>query len=276
MSEWFLPLGVARAQYWVRAWSVPKSDMRRVDQYEKRRMAGTFNYTFKVPGETSQGPLSVTSGQGTSVVGSPTAVPVLEPFDLFPTRIWQAHMPGLAPHLQEWVTTVLAMRAASPQPAGRTNRLGWNSQDMAVLDRPVFAPLQQAIRAACAGALQEMGVRDVRFRLQSWINLHDRGGFNFLHVHEGSLLSGSFYLQVPQGSGKFVFRDPRPGVVHGYVKGAVANGYSDVHLAPDAGLLVLFPCWMEHFVEPHNSDEPRITIAFNALEDRGDATRSQK
>ena len=28
-------------------------------------------------------------------------------------------------------------------------------------------------------------------------------------------------------------------------------------------LLVLFPCWMEHFVEPHNSDVPRITIAFN-------------
>jgi len=27
---------------------------------------------------------------------------------------------------------------------------------------------------------------------------------------------------------------------------------------------VLFPCWMEHYVEPHDSDEPRITIAFNA------------
>jgi uncharacterized protein (TIGR02466 family) len=110
-----------------------------------------------------------------------------------------------------------------------------------------------------------MGVPDIAFHLQSWINMHDRGGFNFLHVHEGSLLSGSFYLKVPPGSGKFVFRDPRPGVVHGYAKGAVANGYSDIHLAPDAGLLVLFPCWMEHYVEPHNSDEPRICIAFNAV-----------
>ncbi len=33
---------------------------------------------------------------------------------------------------------------------------------------------------------------------------------------------------------------------------------------PSEGLLVLFPCWMEHYVEPHESDEPRITIAFNA------------
>jgi uncharacterized protein (TIGR02466 family) len=193
------------------------------------------------------------------------AAPMLQAYDLFPTRIWQARLPSLRDRLDEWSAEVLRMRAASPKPAGRTNRSGWNSEDMAVLERPPFAPLRDAIRAGCAGALREMGVAGVPFELQSWVNLHDRGGFNFLHVHEGCLLSGSFYLKVPPGSGKFVFRDPRPGVVHGYVKGAVPNGYSDIHLTPEAGLLVLFPCWMEHFVEPHESDEPRIVIAFNAL-----------
>lgn len=193
------------------------------------------------------------------------AAPMLQRFELFATRIWQAQLPTLRPHLNEWSAAVLQMRAASPKPAGRTNRQGWNSEDMEVLEKPVFAPLRDAVRAGCAGALRDMGVPDVPFDLQSWVNLHDRGGFNFLHVHEGCLLSGSFYLQVPPGSGKFVFRDPRPGVVHGYVKGAVPNGYSDIRLTPDAGLLVLFPCWMEHFVEPHENDEPRIVIAFNAV-----------
>jgi len=220
-------------------------------------MAGNFNFTFKLPGD---------AGLARSAT-APAALPMLQPFDLFPTRIWQAHPPGLAVHLQQWVAAVLAMRAANSKPAGRTNRQGWNSEDMAVLERPVFAPLQQAIRAACTSALNEMGVREIAFELQSWVNMHDRGGFNFLHVHEGSLLSGSFYLNVPPGSGKFAFRDPRPGVIHGYVKGAVPNGYSDIKLTPDAGLLVLFPCWMEHFVEPHDNDEPRICIAFNAIED---------
>ena len=193
------------------------------------------------------------------------AAPALQPYDLFATRIWQARLPALRRHLDAWVAEVLRMRAASPQPAGRTNRAGWNSSDMAVLDRPVFAPLREAVHAGCAAALRDMGVPPLRFELQSWVNLHDRGGFNFLHVHEGSLLSGSFYLKVPPGSGRFVFRDPRPGVVHGYVKGAVPNGYSDIQLTPEAGLMVLFPCWMEHYVEPHDSDEPRIVIAFNAV-----------
>ena len=185
-------------------------------------------------------------------------------FDFFPTRIWQARLDALAPHLESWVREVLAMRAAAPKPAGRTNRQGWNSEDMAVLERPAFAPLRAAIELACATALKEMGQSERSFELQSWINLHDRGGFNFLHQHEGSLLSGGFYLAVPAGSGALVFRDPRAGVIHASVKGAVPNGHADIHLAPSAALLVLFPCWLEHYVEPHEADEPRIMIAFNA------------
>ena len=200
-------------------------------------------------------------------VGEAAAEPVrLQSYDLFPTRIWQAHLDALQPRFAEWIRWVLGLRSASPSPAGRTNRGGWNSTEMDVLERPVWAPLRAAIHAACAAALGEMGRGGRQFEIQSWINLHDRGGFNFLHLHEGSLLSGSFYLKVPAGSGALAFRDPRPGVIHGSIKGPVANGHADVQLTPSPGLLVLFPCWMEHYVEPHESDEPRICVAFNANE----------
>jgi uncharacterized protein (TIGR02466 family) len=208
---------------------------------------------------------------GTRKPESPV-VPVLQSYDLFPTRIWQAHLTQFVAQLDRWVTAVLRMRAASPKPAGRTNRQGWNSADMEVLEAPDFAALKTAIHAACANALGEMGKGGHEFFLQSWVNMHDRGGFNFLHMHEGSLLSGSLYLKVPQGSGQFVFRDPRPGVILGSVKGGVPNGHADIHLTPSDGLLVLFPSWMEHYVEPHDSAEPRITIAFNAV-DEAPATR---
>ena len=220
-------------------------------------MVSDFRYTFQW-----QGNEALATG---TPAGSRSPASALQAYDLFPTRIWQARLPALRGHFDAWVAMVMRMREANPEPAGRTNRQGWNSEDMAVLEQPPFAPLRDAVRAACSAALGQMGIRDAPFALQSWVNLHDRGGFNFLHVHEGCLLSGSFYLKVPPGSGRFVFRDPRPGVVHGYVKGAVPNGYSDIQLTPEAGLMVLFPCWMEHYVEPHGSDEPRIVIAFNAV-----------
>jgi len=216
-------------------------------------MSGKFSLTFRLG-----------SGPQVPQTTAPAFVPALRSHDLFPTRIWQAELGPLESLLPQWVEEVLAMRAADPEPAGRTVRYGWNSKDMTVLERPVFAPLREAIRAACAAALAEMGQGERDFELQSWVNLHDRGGFNFLHLHEGSLLSGSFYLSVPEGAGDFVFRDPRPGVIHGYVKGGVVNGHADIHLTPSPGLLVLFPCWIEHYVETHEGEEPRITIAFNA------------
>ena len=189
-------------------------------------MSGKFSFTFNLGGKT---PAPLTPASASAVV------PALKSHDLFPTRIWQAHLDALDPYMERWVEAVLAMRAAHPHPAGRTVRQGWNSEDMSVLERPEFTPLREAVRAACTAALQEMGQGERRF-----------------------------YLRVPPGAGEFVFRDPRPGVIHGYVKGGVPNGHADVHLRPSDGLLVLFPCWMEHYVEPHDDDQPRITIAFNA------------
>jgi uncharacterized protein (TIGR02466 family) len=198
-------------------------------------------------------------------MSSPTTWQSAQAFDLFPTRIWQVPLKQLAPHFATWVEVIEALRAAAPVPAGRTNRGGWNSADNAVLDQPVFAELNQAARHYCLQAFMEMGLGTPAFALQSWVNIHDRGGFNFQHMHESTLLSGTFYLQVPEGSGALVFKDPRPGVLNSYVKGNGANAYKDIQLRPFAGLLVLFPHWLEHFVEPHDNDVARICIPFNAV-----------
>jgi uncharacterized protein (TIGR02466 family) len=243
----------------------------RQDHHGSIAMSGTFNFTFRLGdlAQTAEVPALDATPSAQSAAPAPAGParapsPMLRSFDLFPTRIWQARVDPLAPQLQRWVHEVLALRAANPSPAASTNRHGWSSTDMSVLEQPAFAELRQAVRTACATALGEMGRGGTDFNLESWVNLHDRGGFNVLHLHAGSLLSGSFYLQVPPGSGQFVFRDPRPGIIHGCIKGAVPNGRSDIRLTPAAGLLVLFPCWMEHYVEPHDNDTPRITIAFNA------------
>jgi len=215
-------------------------------------------------------PHTIKSG-GPVAQRAPTKPAAIRPFDLFVTRIWQTRLAAPADELAGWAAGAEALRAASPIPAGRTNRGGWNSTDMAVLRQPIFAKLEKAIGAGCEFALGEMGHPGAVFDLQSWINTHDHGGFNFLHMHDGALLSGSYYLAVPEGSGDLVFRDPRPGVLNSFAKGGVANGCAEVHLKPEPGLLVIFPHWLEHYVEPHHGDAPRIAIAFNALRTSGTA-----
>jgi uncharacterized protein (TIGR02466 family) len=206
---------------------------------------------------------STTVSHGAAV--SPPALQPAQAFDLFPTRIWQVPLRNLAPQFASWVNAILAMRESAPVAAGRTNRGGWNSTDNAVLQQPIFADLLRTVRAYCAQAFTESGLGAPAFEVQSWVNIHDRGGFNFQHMHEGALLSGTFYLQVPEGSGALVFKDPRPGVLNSFAKGGGVNAYKDIQLRPSAGLLVLFPHWLEHFVEPHDNDAPRICIPFNAV-----------
>jgi len=157
------------------------------------------------------------------------------------------------------------MRTASPAPAGRTNRHGWNSVDLTVLDQPSFHELREVLNGLCADSLRQTYGSPIPFKLMSWVNIHDAGGFNFSHMHHECLLSGCFYLQIPPGSGPLVLRDPRPGVVTGEAKGGGPNAYTDVRLQPEAGLAVLFPAWLEHYVDVHEGDLPRISIPFNAV-----------
>ncbi len=90
-------------------------------------------------------------------LGQAATTPALQSFDLFPTRIWQAGLDAFEPLFAEWTSWVLALRTASPNSAGRTNRGGWNRRVMDVLEQPVWAPLRQIIHATCAAALAEMG-----------------------------------------------------------------------------------------------------------------------
>lgn len=186
--------------------------------------------------------------------------------DLFVTRLWTFDLSGLAGHFADWQRFLAVMRASSPSPAGRSNRHGWNSSK-SIFANAEFAPLRQASEAAFAHAFRDMTLPgDVRFRLEAWANIHDPGAYNTAHMHQNVLLSGSFYLEVPEGSGALVLRDPRPGAVLSPFRGAGANNSCNVNIRPKAGILVIFPNWLEHAVETHEGETPRVCIAMNALE----------
>jgi len=131
---------------------------------------------------------------------------------------------------------------------------------------PEFKPLfTECVKAFNAVIKVVSPKRDYRYTLEAWANVNDKDGFNMLHCHPGALMSGVFYLTVPEGSGVLSFRDPRLGTVLGpFHGGEVPNSSHEKTLTPREGMLALFPNWLEHKVEPHGSDIPRVSIAINA------------
>ena len=185
--------------------------------------------------------------------------------DVFATRVWMVELTPLSAQFDGWRKKIDQLRSSDMQPRGKSNRMGWNSQPT-IFSLPEFKELRlQCINAFNVALKTVSPVRDYKYSLEAWANINDLGGFNTLHNHPGALMSGVFYLTVPQGAGNLIFRDPRMGVLlspfHGH---SAPNATNNVTLVPKEGMLAIFPNWLEHRVEPHEGEVPRVSVAMNA------------
>lgn len=166
---------------------------------------------------------------------------------------------------------IASRRAASPG-IKRSNRHGWHSED------DLFERAEPGCRALCRHILEAVRVATTavspefdfsRFAAQAegWINVLGRGGLNTPHDHPGWVWSGCYYVSVPAGDdeqgGCIEFFDTRTNVRTLTVDGAACFA-SKFTAKPRAGTILLFPSFLRHWVSPHESDEERISIAFNA------------
>lgn len=99
-----------------------------------------------------------------------------------------------------------------------------------------------------------------------WVNVMSHQVHHSLHLHPLAVLSGTYYVATPQGSGQLRFEDPRLGLFMGSPprkSNAKAKHQSFVSLAPQAGDLVLWESWLRHEVTPHRGQRERISVSFN-------------
>jgi uncharacterized protein (TIGR02466 family) len=109
------------------------------------------------------------------------------------------------------------------------------------------------------------------FLQNCWFNINYKNNYNRQHVHPGSFLSGVLYMKVPKNSGNIVFLDHSFNIRTSYEENfriqnelPLNNVFSkEWKYTPTENLLLIFPSWLEHYVEPNMSDEERISIAFN-------------
>jgi uncharacterized protein (TIGR02466 family) len=100
-----------------------------------------------------------------------------------------------------------------------------------------------------------------------WININKTSCFNRPHIHLDSVLSGTYYVDCSDDSGQLVFLHPSLGqrilIDQNSVNSFTEYSSSIMSVPPEVGKLVIFPSWLEHYVEPNISEKERISIAFN-------------
>ena len=142
-----------------------------------------------------------------------------------------------------------------------SNEGGWQESISDYQDEPIFKNFIEAILQT----IRVTKLKGEKVIIHSWANINEKGNWNFPHNHLGSDLSGVYYVKVPKDSGDIVFFDPRK-------IDTINSAFEEDHptsmgVQPLEGNLIMFPSYLEHMVTPSQSDETRISIAFNICVD---------
>ena len=184
---------------------------------------------------------------------------------IFPTALLRRRLDAVAP-LNPRLREIVLEREARDPGIIASNVGGWHSgADLMDWDYPEVRTLCAAFIKAGADLSRASLPPDldgdiaVAFSGGCWANVLREGGYNRIHNHPGTVWSGCYYVSIgepdaePECNGCIEFQDPRPGNIHG----------GKERVPPEAGIMLMFPSWLNHFVNPFRGRGERISIAFN-------------
>ena len=147
---------------------------------------------------------------------------------------------------------------------------GWHSQTN-MHTFPQFKPLVDALYEMQNEIYKEEWLDRKPMLGNMWANINYPGGYNRPHVHPNCLFSGVYYVKSQPGAGQLVVNDPRPGIqtmMPTRIKGQPPKHlWREAHIDPIPGRIIMFPAWLWHCVEPNQSNDIRISVSFNFIQD---------
>jgi uncharacterized protein (TIGR02466 family) len=199
---------------------------------------------------------------------------------LFPTPLIVAEI-ATGCHLIQELRNVILAREANDAGVRHSNRGGWQSKsEFDTWNGTAVAALMSAICAIAneKSAVHENGAlvrRAISWRIDAWANVNRHSASNVRHMHPGGIWSGCFYVDdggiegAEQLGGAIEFYDPRGSLplmaaptVKLTISGCASAGLGE-RVYTKAGMLLMFPSWLEHSVTPYTGSGTRISIAFN-------------
>jgi uncharacterized protein (TIGR02466 family) len=99
----------------------------------------------------------------------------------------------------------------------------------------------------------------------SWVNRGNKDSEHTSHTHPNSFISGIYYIS--NNPSPTFFEDPRFQIRNGISVHSFSKFGQNVWPCPsETGTLVLFPSWLEHYVDAQpNLIGNRYTLSFNAM-----------
>lgn len=118
---------------------------------------------------------------------------------------------------------------------------------------------------ACEFYRRVHGVGDLLV-LESWANVYQRADYSMPHSHPRAAVSVVYFLDLGDGdpqdplSGQFAVLDPRVRACCQDQPDCLTNPFMP---RLEAGMMILFPGWLVHGVNPYTGERPRITLTWN-------------
>ena len=133
---------------------------------------------------------------------------------------------------------------------------------------PEFAELKRLLDRHAAAYAKALNCDLARKpRLDSlWVNILKPGGAHSGHIHPHAFLSGTVYIEVPDGASALKLEDPRLPMMMARPRvhdDATEAEQPFVYLAPKAGTVLMWESWLRHEVPTNAAKADRISVSFN-------------
>ena len=134
---------------------------------------------------------------------------------------------------------------------------------------PIFGDLEKGLDVHVAAFVKDLGfdLQGRKLKCDSlWINILPEGGSHASHIHPHSVISGTTYVAMPEGTSALKLEDPRlPMMMHAplRLKSAGQEVQPFVYVKPSVGEVLLWESWLRHEVPMNMSEEERVSVSFN-------------
>ena len=185
----------------------------------------------------------------------------------FSTPVWTNKISGFEEVNNDILKYILELKKLDPEGLKKSNFSGWHSKDFNLNNeqpKKLINNLMQSINIALTDMNWDLEGQDVKIT-NMWAIINEKNAFNQKHHHGNSDLSAAYYVSAKENCGDIIFYDPRPAPIfkHPIAKKPNLLNASVNSIKPEEGLLVLFPSYLEHSVNPNKSDSKRVVISFN-------------